>query len=193
MVRLETDAVSLGIVVLRDIAIPVEYPDLPPPAVTGDPAVTRRLYHAIGQDPTRNRPSSEALLRRLKKGLGLPRINALVDAVNHCSVALQLSFGCYDLDRISGSPVLRLGRPGEAYEAVGHRPMNLEGRYALCDDLGPFGNPTMDSQRTRIVPETRNALVVIFAPPDHPHDRLVWVAGVLTTAVSGRAEPTIVR
>src|SRR5207247_2419780 len=42
----------------------------------------RKLYRKFGTDPTRTRPSSEALLRRVKKGEPLPRINSLVDVAN---------------------------------------------------------------------------------------------------------------
>jgi len=193
VIRLETSAVSLGVVRLLGVRIPEEYEDLPEPAPEGEIATARRLYRAIGLDPTRNRPASEALLRRLKRGLGLPRINALVDAVNHCSVALTLPFGCYDLDRVEGDVTLRIGRPGEAYEGLGKPRVNLEGRYALCDARGPFGNPSSDSRRTRITGETENALIVVFAPADDPHDGLGRVARTLTGVVGGHAETEVVR
>jgi DNA/RNA-binding domain of Phe-tRNA-synthetase-like protein len=187
MVKLLAETMSLGVVELSGISIPAEYASLPEPAEFGDLSLARRLYRAIGQEPTRDRPSSELLIRRIRKGLGLPRINALVDAVNHCSATLALPFGCYDRDRIRGEVVVRLGREGEAFEGVGHRPVHVADRYAACDDQGPFGNPTMDSMRTRITPETRNALVLVYAPADHAHPRLPWVAGALLAAVGGVA------
>jgi DNA/RNA-binding domain of Phe-tRNA-synthetase-like protein len=193
MIRLETDAVSLGIVRLEGIAIPAEYDDLPAPEPRREIAVARKLYRAIGIDPTRYRPASEALLRRLKKGLGLPRINALVDAINHCSVVLTLPFGGYDLDRTCGEIALRIGRPGEEYRGLGKPRVNLDGRYALCDSQGPFGNPSSDSWRTRITGETKNALIVVFAPPEDPHELLGWVGETMTTVVGGRAETEVVR
>ena len=55
----------------------------------GDVARARALYRRFGVDPTRVRPSSEALLRRLKKGDPLPRINSLVDVANAMSVQLR--------------------------------------------------------------------------------------------------------
>jgi DNA/RNA-binding domain of Phe-tRNA-synthetase-like protein len=185
VVKLETETMSLGVVELRGIAIPAEYEPLPEPTEFGDLAPARRLYRAIGQEPTRNRPSSELLIRRIRKGLGLPRINALVDAVNHCSATLALPFGCYDRDRIRGEVVVRLGREGEAFEGVGHRIVHVADRYAACDDEGPFGNPTMDSMRTRITLETRNALVLVYAPADHDLPRLPWVAAVLGAVAGG--------
>jgi DNA/RNA-binding domain of Phe-tRNA-synthetase-like protein len=42
----------------------------------------RTLYKALGIDPTKTRPSNEALLRRALRGETLYRINTLVDALN---------------------------------------------------------------------------------------------------------------
>ena len=62
-------------------------------------AAVRSMYKAVGIDPTRTRPSSEALLRRVKRGDSLPRINRIVDLVNWTSLETQLPFGAYD-DRV---------------------------------------------------------------------------------------------
>ena len=43
---------------------------------------TREAYRACGKDPSRYRPSAEALRRRLLRGLDLYRIDTLVDLVN---------------------------------------------------------------------------------------------------------------
>ncbi len=191
-IRIETPVLSLGVVMLTGIRIPEDYEPLPEPVPEDDIQVVRRLYRAIGQDPTRNRPSSEALVRRIRKGLGLPRINALVDAINHCSATLVRPFGAYDPEKLTGDLVLRIGREGEGYEGHG-RWVNLAGRFAFFDEKGPFGNPTMDSLRTRLTESATRALVTVFAPADDPHPRLPWVAETLTGVVGGVAEIRIVR
>ena len=130
-------------------------------------AAVRQMYKAIGIDPTKTRPSSEALLRRLRKGDELPRINSLVDVINWCSVESQLPFGLYDRDRIAavhGSVALRLGQPGESYPGIRKDDVHVAGRLVLADDVGAFGNPTSDSARTMVTVATTRALVVIFAP-----------------------------
>lgn len=127
-------------------------------------AAVRTMYKRVGLDPTKTRPSSEALLRRVRKGGDLPRINSLVDVINWCSLESQLPFGLYDLDRIEGDVVLRLGRDGEAYAGIRKDEVHVAGRLTLADAAGPFGNPTSDSSRTMVTPGTRRALVVIFAP-----------------------------
>ena len=113
-------------------------------------ADARALYKALGLDPTKTRPSNEALLRRVLKGEALYRVNTLVDALNLCSLRAQLPFGLYDLDRVEPPVVLRRGAPGESYEGIRKGAVNVEGRPVLVDAHGPFGNPTSDSARTMI-------------------------------------------
>ena len=132
----------------------------------------RTLYKALGIDPTKTRPSNEALLRRALKGETLYRINTLVDALNLVSLREQLPFGLYDLDRIRPPVVLRRGTPGEAYEGIRKGPVHVEGRPVLVDASGPFGNPTSDSLRTSITLSTRDALVVAYAPASCASARL---------------------
>ncbi len=133
----------------------------------------RELYRSIGVDPTRNRPSSEALTRRLIKGKKLYRVNSLVDTINYCSLNYMLPLGLYDLDRIRGESVtLRKGAPGDGYKGIGKDWVNLEGRYAMFDAAGPFGSPTADSDRTKITGHTGRALIIIFAPWSVPPEKL---------------------
>jgi len=127
-------------------------------------AAVRTMYKRVGIDPTKTRPSSEALLRRVRKGGELPRINSLVDVVNWCSLETLVPFGLYDLDRIAGAVTLRLGRPGEEYAGIRKDVVHVSGRLVLADEAGPFGNPTSDSARTMVTSRTRRALVVIFVP-----------------------------
>jgi len=132
---------------------------------TGDlTAAVRSMYKRVGLDPTKHRPSSEALLRRVMKGDPLPRVNSLVDVINWCSVESQLPFGLYDATRIVGPVLLRLGRSGESYPGIRKDEVHVEGRLVLADDEGPFGNPSSDSGRTQVTESTTRALVVVFAP-----------------------------
>jgi DNA/RNA-binding domain of Phe-tRNA-synthetase-like protein len=124
----------------------------------------RSMYKQIGLDPTKTRPSNEALLRRVRKGQSLPRVNSLVDVINWCSVEFQLPYGLYDHQHIGGPITLRLGRNGEEYAGIRKDTVHVGGRLTLVDDRGPFGNPTSDSARTMVTSATKEALVVVFAP-----------------------------
>lgn len=141
-------------------------------------AAVRTMYKRVGIDPTKRRPSSEALLRRVRKGEGLPRINSMVDVCNWCSLEFQLPYGLYDAAHIEGDVVLRLGAEGESYPGIRKDEVHVGGRITLVDSLGPFGNPTSDSARTMVTPATTRALVVVFAPREIASRRLDHVVDV---------------
>jgi len=131
-------------------------------------AATRAMYKRCGIDPTKTRPSSEALLRRVRKGDPLPRVNGLVDIINWCSAETQIAYGLYDLARVLPPVMLRLGAPGEGYDGIRKDRVNVEGRLTLADEHGPFGNPTSDSARTMTTPATTEVLVVLYVPAAMP-------------------------
>ena len=135
--------------------------------------VARTLFRALGMDPTKTRPASEALLRRALKGQALFSINTLVDVVNWSSLDFLLPICVYDRDRISGAIVVRPGEPEETYRSLSGKDVNLRGRYVLADDMGPLGNPVTDSQRTAIGQDTTNALAIIFTPTDYDSGALM--------------------
>src|SRR6266581_9288942 len=131
----------------------------------GAVARARELYRRFGTDPTRTRPSNEALLRRLKKGEPLPRVNSLVDVANALSVQLQVPVGLYDLGKVKGEELaLRLGKKDEGYEGIGKERVNVAGRICVADAEGPCGNPSADSARTMITTDTERAAWIYFLP-----------------------------
>jgi DNA/RNA-binding domain of Phe-tRNA-synthetase-like protein len=159
------------------------YPDVKSAEVPGA-ADARGLYKDLGLDPTKVRPSNEALLRRVLKGEALYTVNTLVDALNLCSLRAQLPFGLYDLDRVEPPIVLRRGTPGESYEGIRKAAVNVEGRPVLVDARGPFGNPTSDSARTMITNACRRALVIVYAPGRFPPPRLQSVLDETTATLT---------
>src|SRR5262252_8364669 len=94
-------------------------------------AETRALFHRLDIDPTKTRPSSEALLRRVLQGKGLPHVNLAVDVCNLCSVEDQLPLGLYDRDAVRGAVHARLGVGGEGYAGIRKQRVNLAGRLLL--------------------------------------------------------------
>src|SRR2546427_6670816 len=142
---------------------PGEIPELQP---------ARELYRRTGEDPTKLRPSSEALLRRVLRGEALYRINSLVDTCNLCSLEFLLPIGLYDADRIEGPVTVRLGIEGQGYDSLGKGLYSVTDRLALFDAAGPFGSPTNDSRRTAIVETTRRCVMIIFGPGTYPAARM---------------------
>ena len=125
-------------------------------------AATRTAYKACGKEPNRYRPSSEALMRRMVKGLELYRTAAVIDLINLLSVACGHSIGGFDADRIYGDTVtLGIGREGEPYEAIGRGPLNIAGMPVWRDNTGGIGTPTSDNERTKLSPSTRRLLMIV--------------------------------
>lgn len=163
-----------GVLWLEGATVVAREPRLDAPLAAAEAAVrahppaemqsVRTMYKRVGLDPTKTRPSSEALLRRVRKGDTLPRINAMVDVCNWCSLEFQLPYGLYDASEIEGDVALRLGRPGESYAGIRKDDVHVGGRIALADAVGVFGNPTSDSARTMVTTGTTRALLVVFAP-----------------------------
>ena len=124
----------------------------------------RAMFRAWGLDPSKYRPSAEALLRRVVQGKGLYHVSNVVDAGNLGSIETGWPYGIYNRAAIQGQVCLRLGTESEKYEGIGRRVWHLAGRPVLADSLGPFGSPISDSTRTQVTEAAREILAVIYAP-----------------------------
>ena len=126
-------------------------------------AATRRMYTVCGKDPSRYRPSAEALMRRIVKGNDLYQINTMVDLVNLVSMRYGYSIGGFDADKVEGDVVAGIGREGEPYNGIGRGPLNIAGLPVLRDAVSGFGTPTSDEERTAMSLETSHFLMVVNA------------------------------
>lgn len=125
-------------------------------------SATRRVYRAFGKDPSRYRPASEALIRRVLQGKELYQRDTLVDLVNLASIAYGYSIGGFDADKFIGDTLtLGIGREGEPYEGIGRGMINIQGLPVYRDAQGGVGTPTSDNERTKMSLETRHLLVLI--------------------------------
>ena len=125
-------------------------------------AATRRVYKACDKDPSRYRPASEQLIRRMLQGKELYQIDTLVDLVNLASIAFGYSIGGFDADKFVGNTLtLGIGREGEPYEGIGRGPLNIAGLPVYRDAQGGVGTPTSDNERTKMTLETTHLVVLI--------------------------------
>ena len=125
-------------------------------------AATRRFYKACGKDPSRYRPASEQLIRRMLQGKELYQIDTLVDLVNLASIAYGYSIGGFDADKFVGDTLtLGVGREGEPYEGIGRGPLNIAGLPVYRDVMGGVGTPTSDNERTKMTMETTHLVVLV--------------------------------
>lgn len=125
-------------------------------------AATRSVYKACGKDPSRYRPASEALIRRVLQGKSLYQIDTLVDLINLASIAYGYSIGGFDADKFKGDTLtLGIGREGEPYEGIGRGMINIHGLPVYRDAEGGVGTPTSDNERTKMELQTTHLVVLI--------------------------------
>lgn len=123
---------------------------------------TREAYKRCGKDPSRYRPSGEALCRRILRGLQLYHIDTLVDLINLVSISSGYSIGGFDADKIQGNElVLGIGAPDEPYEGIGRGMLNIEGMPVYRDLAGGIGTPTSDHERTKLTLATTRLLTIV--------------------------------
>lgn len=123
---------------------------------------TRTAYRRCGKDPSRYRPSGEALVRRTLKGNELYQVNTVVDLINLASIAYGYSIGGFDFDKIEGETLtLGIGREGEPYEGIGRGVLNIAGLPVYRDAVGGIGTPTSDHERTKLTLETKTLLTIV--------------------------------
>lgn len=123
---------------------------------------TRNAYKACGKDPNRYRPSSEALCRRIVRGMELYKIDTLVDLINLLSMKSGYSVSGFDRDKIAGDTLtISVGEEGEPFEGIGRGPLNIAGMPVYRDAIGGIGTPSSDNERTKIDLNTTHAVICI--------------------------------
>lgn len=145
-------------------------------------AVTRNLYKKLGKDPGRYRVASEALCRRIVRGLGLYRLTALIDIVNLVSVKSGYPISGLDADKIEGDTLtMGVGEKDEQYYGIGRGLLNIEGLPVYRDKLGGIATPTSDEERTKFTLSTRNVQINInaFAPEMPLRETIDWTVSLL--------------
>lgn len=180
-IRIELPAVKLGVVEADDVRCRLVDPGLAHlvdeicerkrreftlETLAEDAAIrcVRAMFREWGVDPSKYRPSSEALLRRVVQGKGLYRVSNVVDIGNLGSLETGWPYGCYDRSKIAAPVALRHGAAAEKYEGIGKQTWHLEGRPVLADPAGPFGSPISDSTRSMITESATQIMIVIYAP-----------------------------
>ncbi|WP_339149363.1 MULTISPECIES: phenylalanine--tRNA ligase beta subunit-related protein [unclassified Sutcliffiella] len=125
----------------------------------------RSVFKATGSDPSRYRPSVEALYRRIKKGQFLEPFNSAVDLNNFFSLKYEIPFGIYDVSKLDGDVTVVVGDDSASYEGLNGREISLNKMLHTSDEAGPFGSPFVDSRRTAVSEGTTSALHVVYFKP----------------------------
>lgn len=128
-------------------------------------SIWRKTFKTLGIDPSRYRPSNEALYRRIKKGNRLPSIHSAADLNNFFSLKYEIPLGIYDTAHLEGQIELRIGKETDYYEGINGRDMSMEGKLTSADGQGAFGSPIVDSKRTMVTTDTTSALQMVYLKP----------------------------
>ncbi|MGP4083045.1 B3/B4 domain-containing protein [Pseudalkalibacillus sp. R45] len=157
----------------------------------------RSLFKKVGTDPSRYRPSSEALLRRVYKGYKLGSIHSAVDTNNFFSLQYQIPLGIYDQSHIVGDVKIDIGSDDDFYEGINGRDVNMEGKILTRDDKGAFGSPIVDSKRTMVTEKTKQALHIVYFQPslteEHAIEMLQAIEKMFIQIHGGTAEVDIIK
>jgi DNA/RNA-binding domain of Phe-tRNA-synthetase-like protein len=143
------------------------YFDLQETAIADIPELAewRRIFKTIGTDPSRYRPSSESLYRRIQKKNFIPTIHSAADVNNFFSLYYKIPIGIYDLDKLEGPVTIDIGTDQDEYIAINGRTVNFSHKLVSKDIHGPFGSPIVDSQRTAVTKDTKNAVQIVYLLP----------------------------
>ncbi|WP_252314082.1 B3/4 domain-containing protein [Sinobaca sp. H24] len=133
----------------------------------------RKIFKAIGTDPSRYRPSHESLARTVKKTGALSFVHSAVDLNNFFSIQYMLPVGIYDASALHGTVTIKVGGESDTYEGLNGRDNNFEGKIVSADDKGAFGSPIVDSHRTKTTIESKEALQLFYLPPSLPKEEAV--------------------
>ena len=148
--------------------------------ISEDPVIKgiRAIFSRVGLDPTKERPSGEALIRRAAIGKGIYRINSVVDINNVVSLKTGCPCGVYDAKKIEGDEItVWVGSSKDTYLGIGGRKLNGENRILTSDLKSIFGGPTADSARTSVNLETKEALMLIYYPSSASAPKLEEILG----------------
>ena len=136
----------------------------------------RDFYWKLGIDPTKTRPSGEALLRRVLHGDELPKISTVVDAYNLASMKTIVPISGFDKDCLNPPFHVRFARKGESFMGIGmNKPAILndnalvltDGKQVLC--IYPY----RDADYTKITETTENVLLICYGAPEITSETLL--------------------
>lgn len=124
--------------------------------------VSRDGYKKLGKDPSHTRLACEALFRRIIKGDNLYRLGDIIDLGNILSIKTMRSVCVVDKDKIEGDVTIRIGTKDDIYYGINRGLINVDKIPVYTDNISPFGNPTSDTDRTKVTENTKNILIMII-------------------------------
>lgn len=121
----------------------------------------RDFYWRIGIDPTKQRPSAEALVRRVLAGRDIPSINNLVDSYNLASILTLVPMGAYDAAKLKGELRIRYLNE-EGFTGIGGVSYKTNNEIVIADEEKLLCiYPYRDSELTKVTEATGSVIIVL--------------------------------
>lgn len=135
----------------------------------------RDFFWRVGIDPTKTRPASEALLRRVLQGKDIPRVNTLVDAYNIASMETHVPLAVFDAAKVQGDMVMRMAVAGEKFHGIGMTAEEtLTGKEVVVQDdrmlIAIY--PYRDADFSKVMTETTDVSIMVCGVPGIELSRL---------------------
>lgn len=135
----------------------------------------RDFFWKIKVDPTKIRPASEALTRRVVGGKPLPKINTFADAYNLASIKSEIALAAFDADKLRGNLLMRFALQGEEFRGIGmEKPMRLTGNEVVISDDEKIVAiyPYRDAEVSKVTEDTKNVSILVCGVPGISEDKL---------------------
>ncbi|WP_335872582.1 B3/B4 domain-containing protein [Bacillus sp. 2205SS5-2] len=124
----------------------------------------RKIFKSYGKNPSRYRPASEALIKRIYSQNYLPSVQSAIDLNNFFSLQYETPIGLYDLSQLTDQVEITIGEEADSYEGLNGRVNSLVDLLISRDQKGAFGSPFVDSKRTAVTTNTKHALQIVYLP-----------------------------
>jgi DNA/RNA-binding domain of Phe-tRNA-synthetase-like protein len=141
----------------------------------------RDFFWSVGVDPTKTRPASEALVRRILSGGKLPKINTAVDAYNLASAITGIPIAAFDADTLNGELTMRFASEGESFLGIGmEKPLMLQKKQVIVTDSEEIIAiyPYRDSTATKVTIDTKNIRILTCGVPGVSRESVVEAYGI---------------
>ncbi len=125
-------------------------------------------WHYLKIDPTKIRPSAEALIRRILRDKKIPQISNIVDVYNWVSIETLIPIGAYDFDVLKYPIIVRYSKENEQFVQLGGKVILLKGKEIILVDASNrviFQYPYRDADFSKVTNKTKNLLLISYGVP----------------------------
>ncbi|MCR4335251.1 MAG: lysine--tRNA ligase [archaeon] len=158
----------------------------------------RDAYSSFGGKPKKNKPSIEALVRRVVKGEELPAINSIVDLYNYISIKYLLPVGGDDLEKTEGKIMLCIAKGNEKFVMLGSSENDppKEGEIIYKDEKEVLCRRWnwRECDKSKLTEQTKKAVIYIESlnPKDNLEEAVEELASLMEKHLGGKTSKFVI-